>query len=576
MQTWVSVIGLLKLREFVITVDHFSIWRRHLAWAVENGKDLREYMTQRYASSMVFMSLLLATELNVLFNSARVTTNVRDALMHEAYRDIHFWAGIAVIISAILTLLSLISIFTAWTSTYTNNAIELRLETVCFGLNFTCTHSLLSLNFCLLTILVVVSAVSEANAHCIFRSAIGQYVAELPGRYIVGSIYSFLIWICLFFFILLPLGFWSILLLVLVIGLFVHTIAAFSAFGRVIMHTGAMGDRPIFEKHYESSLLPHTLHNCLLIKARANLGNKTSIMRQYLSKSKPIAQFYGENEMADHLSDRSHKSSSSPTDETPVVRRRTESLVKFADGFDTNGERYGDTVQSTPRNREIQIQNNPGAVVSPLPMGSSHRPPLPSLARKQSADATPANSATSLFGRSPPSFAEQWLRPPSDRHLSIPNVLDDDPGDLEQQAVGALLASTENDAVPVDNPYLFHGATFTAPASEQDDVYSRSTSVSSMDRLQYDGATELSEDDERFAQDYGDLFDGEDDFASGGDNSDSSSHRPIPDSREMSAGSGTGDNAVVGGERAGLLDSNESRNQEYYYSTQDNDEAGFL
>jgi len=129
-QTWVSVIGLLKLREFVITVDHFSIWRRHLAWAVENGKDLREYMTQRYASSMVFMSLLLATELNVLFNSARVTTNVRDALMQEAYLDIHFWAGIAVIISAILTLLSLISIFTAWTSTYTNRVIEPRSESV--------------------------------------------------------------------------------------------------------------------------------------------------------------------------------------------------------------------------------------------------------------------------------------------------------------------------------------------------------------------------------------------------------------------------------------------------------------
>jgi len=434
-------------------------------------------------------------------------------------------------------------------------------------------HSLFSQTFCLPT---VVSAVSQANAHCIFRSAIGQYVAELPGRYIVGSIYSFLIWICLFFFILLPVGFWSTLLLVLVIGLFVHTITAFSAFGRVIMHTGAMGDRPIFEKNYESSLLPHTLHNCLLIKARANLGNKTSIMRQYLSKSKPIAQFYGEHEMADHLSDRSHRSS--PTDdETPVVRKRTESLVKFADGFDTNGERYSDTVQSTPRNREIQIQNNPGAVVSPLPMGSSHRPPLPSLARKQSADATPAKPVTSLFGRSPPSFAEQWLKPPSDRHLSIPNELDDDPGDLEQQVVEALLASTENDAVPVDNPYLFHGATFTAPASEQDDVYSRSTSVSSMDRLQYDGATELSEEDERFAQDYGDLFDGDDDFASGGDNSGASSHRPIPDNRDISASSGTGDNAAGGGgERAGLLDNNESRNQEYYYSTRDSDEAGFL
>ena len=152
--TWWSLLVLLKVREYFVTVDNFSIWRRHLAWAMENGKDLRAYMTQRYGSSMVFMSLLLATELNVLFNSARVTTNVRDALMREAYLDIHFWAGIAVIISAVLTLLSLISIFTAWTSTYTNNVIELRLETA-LVLGLTTSHSLLSKSllsqtFCLL------------------------------------------------------------------------------------------------------------------------------------------------------------------------------------------------------------------------------------------------------------------------------------------------------------------------------------------------------------------------------------------------------------------------------------------
>jgi len=117
-QTWTSVIGLLKLREYVITVDHFSIWRRHLAWAFENGKDLRDYMTQRYASSMVFMSLLLATELSVLFNSAQVTTSVRASLMKEDYHDVHFWVGIFIIMSSILTLLSLISTFTAWTSTW--------------------------------------------------------------------------------------------------------------------------------------------------------------------------------------------------------------------------------------------------------------------------------------------------------------------------------------------------------------------------------------------------------------------------------------------------------------------------
>jgi hypothetical protein len=29
-ETWLSVVGLLKPREFLVTVDHFSIWRRHV------------------------------------------------------------------------------------------------------------------------------------------------------------------------------------------------------------------------------------------------------------------------------------------------------------------------------------------------------------------------------------------------------------------------------------------------------------------------------------------------------------------------------------------------------------------
>lgn len=62
-KTWLSLLVLVKFREFFVTVDHFSIWRRHLAWANDDGKDLRTYMTQRYASNMVFMSLLLSTEL---------------------------------------------------------------------------------------------------------------------------------------------------------------------------------------------------------------------------------------------------------------------------------------------------------------------------------------------------------------------------------------------------------------------------------------------------------------------------------------------------------------------------------
>lgn len=628
-QTWVSVLSLLKMREYVITVDHFSIWRRHLAWAVENGKDLRDYMTQRYAASMVFMSLLLSTELNVLFNSAGVTTAMRQALQHEEYRSVSFWAGMAIIISAILTLLSLISTFTAWT---------------------------------------MVSAVSEANAHCIFRSSIGQYVAELPGRFIVGAIYSFLVWICLFFFLLLPVGFWSTLLLVLVVGLFVHTITAFSAFGRVIMHTGAMGAARIFDKPYESQLLPHTLHANLLVKARANLKNKTSIMRQYHVQSRstaPIARMYSEDEMSGHLngtnnnnSDRSLLSSSPssslinnynnfddslmtstsnnttpppppppfpPPDEAssttttatttpvaaaaatpPAVRARTGSLVKFADGFDTNGDRYSNYysscnnnnnnsvgkdddddggagphhpfVPTTPRNQEITVTRDAAAgtnmsaltpatnmtpdVSSSSPSSSPtrrttnrRRPPRPQLlaARKQSDDAsattttTPAAikndaAAAAPFGAaSPASFADRWIRSSLPAEAAAGADFDDDNNNNDNQLFpsDALLA-TDKDGnttrVSIENPYLLHEdptpfVPTTTPSrhppsspsnnnNNNGGIISHATNraVTAMMPFLAGGENrsshyEMTTEDEIFHGQYGDLFDGEEDFA---------------------------------------------------------------
>ena len=239
---------------------------------MEDGKELREYMTQRYASSMIFMSLLLSTELSVLFNSAGVTTQVRKNLMADNYGSLSFWAGIAIIVSSVLSILSLISIFTAW---------------------------------------AMVSSVSEANAHCIFRSSIGQYVAELPGRFIVGSIYSFLLWLIMFFFLILPVGVTSFTLLAVVLLLFVHTITVFSVFGRLVMHTSAMGSQRIFAPEFEDTLLPRSLHSNLVQKAKANLGSQTSIMRQYRSQRTPMQK---------------------------AVRPRTDSLVKFADGFNTNGD----------------------------------------------------------------------------------------------------------------------------------------------------------------------------------------------------------------------------------------------
>jgi len=196
-QTWTSLLGLLKTREFFVTVDHFSIWRRHQAWAIEDGGLLREHMTKRYASSMVFMSLLLSTELGVLFNSSTVTSDMRTALREQQFGTIYFYVGCSIMLSVIFSVLSLIAIFTAWS---------------------------------------LVSAVNDKNAHCIFRSSIGQYAAELPGRFIVSSIYAFLLWVIMFFFVLTGGGVFSAVILCFTIGLFIHTVAAFSSFGRVIMH----------------------------------------------------------------------------------------------------------------------------------------------------------------------------------------------------------------------------------------------------------------------------------------------------------------------------------------------------
>ena len=287
--TWASLLFLLKVREYFVTVDNFSIWRRHLAWAMESGKDLRNYTTQRYASNMVFMSLLLSTQLGVLFNSAAVTTTVRKELREGHHFSLSFWAGFMIIISSLFTILSLISTFTAWS---------------------------------------MVNAVDEHNVHCIFRSSIGQYAAELPGRLIVCSIYSFLISFCVYFFLLLPFGTWSILLLATTLFLFIHIISVFSAFGRVIMHTGAMGNSRIFSEEYEDFLIPHSLHTNLKHKAKANLEHNTSIIRQYRRKQLSIDRYLQEEEMYDHLCGKLPKTGL----ELAVPHRsRADSLVRFAD-----------------------------------------------------------------------------------------------------------------------------------------------------------------------------------------------------------------------------------------------------
>jgi hypothetical protein len=458
---------------------------------------------------MVFMSLLLSTELGVLFNSAGVTTVVRQSLRQQAHHTVSFWAGIAIIISAIFTLLSLISTFTAWT---------------------------------------MVSAISDVNAHCILRSSIGQYAAELPGRYIVASIYSFLIWFSLFLFLLLPIGFYSYLLLLIVICLFVHTITAFSAFGRVIMHTGAMGSTRIFDKEYESCLQPHSLHTNLLTKAKANLGNKTSIIRQYRTQSTPIARLYSEDEMSGHLSIRSAMdmfalSSPPPPPPPPQVstsassniepqRGRSESFVKFADGYTTNGDRFVIDASPSVRNKKDGVHtihtshNRNLSTDSMVPNTAPRRPPRQHHHRfndyHETIEKTPLVTNQSIASSS--EIVDRWI---GEAPRSDGNITDD----------GTVLTKDKHGhtrRISFDNPYLlFEDPTPFVPSMQQNEnrattrhkqnahhplfrssgsttkpTYSprysdnaaASNSSNSIDRLQYD----MSSDDEAmFNNDYG-------------------------------------------------------------------------
>eukprot|EP00531_Pseudo-nitzschia_arenysensis_P017863 CAMPEP_0116126266 /NCGR_PEP_ID=MMETSP0329-20121206/6245_1 /TAXON_ID=697910 /ORGANISM="Pseudo-nitzschia arenysensis, Strain B593" /LENGTH=602 /DNA_ID=CAMNT_0003620347 /DNA_START=34 /DNA_END=1842 /DNA_ORIENTATION=- len=296
--TWISLLQLIKFREYVIPVNHFSIWRRHNAWAFEDGKDLRSYIGNRYASNMVFMSLLLSTEFGVLFNSSTIASQVRNDLVEAHWGTVSFWAGLFMIISSLSTILSLISTFT-----------------------FT----------------AMISAIDEGNAHCILRSSIGQYATELPGRLIVCSIYTFLISFMSFFFILLPVGTFSILLLLGTVFFFVHVVSVFSAFGRIIMHTGAMGRGRIFSNDYEELLVPDSLHNNLLAKAKCNLAHNTSIIRQYRHKQRQIDRYLLEEELYDHLSGTTRKyqglriQNSNILDTNDFGRLRADSKVRFAD-----------------------------------------------------------------------------------------------------------------------------------------------------------------------------------------------------------------------------------------------------
>lgn len=126
----------------------------------------------------------------------------------------------------------------------------------------------------------MISVLSDANSNCMLRSSMGQYVTAMPSRFVVASLYLFLAWLILLLVEIIsgPLMFAMVCAIAF---LFFQVIVSLSAFGRLIIHTGAMGQKRILDPELERQLLPSGLHASLLIKATERSRRNTSATEQY-------------------------------------------------------------------------------------------------------------------------------------------------------------------------------------------------------------------------------------------------------------------------------------------------------
>ena len=227
-----------------MSVDHHQIWRRHLAWSLRDGDHLRNAVTSRFASNMVFMSLLLGTEIGVLFSPSKPADTFRAALQASDYNNANFWAAIVLCVSIGLTLSTLVANFTAW---------------------------------------AIIGAVSPQNSHAILRSSVGLDAAQLPARLVILSIYAFLTWIMIFIFILLP-YIWGFVIALFPVVLIGYIVVLYSSFGRLVIYSRAMQQKEIFKGDEDTRMSSRRLFEELLERAEMEKDKQSPLPLYYRSK----------------------------------------------------------------------------------------------------------------------------------------------------------------------------------------------------------------------------------------------------------------------------------------------------
>ena len=208
---------------------------------------------------MVLLSLLLGIQINVFFNSSPEMVQLRHTLQsksilsfevtdnslhsHSIFGSLQFWIGFLLLMNICMTIMGILATFTTWS---------------------------------------MISAISDRNAHCLLRSSMGQYVTTLSPRLVVSSVYLFLLWFLLFVVDIVAVSnplLWA--LLFWVAFMFFSIVIPLSAFGRLVLHTGAMAQMPVLSEDLEKELLPNGLHASLVIRAHYRQRKNMSVTNQY-------------------------------------------------------------------------------------------------------------------------------------------------------------------------------------------------------------------------------------------------------------------------------------------------------
>ena len=73
----------------------YAIVALRIVWSKKNGDDLKKIVTERFASSTVFLSLLFSSEMGVLYSPSDPGKDIRAALESKNYDSPDYWLGVA-------------------------------------------------------------------------------------------------------------------------------------------------------------------------------------------------------------------------------------------------------------------------------------------------------------------------------------------------------------------------------------------------------------------------------------------------------------------------------------------------